>query len=163
MNRRFIIASTTALGLATLISACAPTDTSRSIVDVAAANGDLSTAVAAIEAAGLTATLGGDGPFTLFAPSNAAFAALPDGTVERLLEPRNRGQLVSVLTYHVLPDAVSSSDIAGQRLNMVTVQGQTVHLDGTAGVEVNDSTVTDADIPASNGVVHIIDQVLLPN
>lgn len=132
------------------------------IVDIASSNPDFSTLVAAVSAAGLVETLKGDGPFTVFAPTNAAFAKLPAGTVESLLEPANRDQLVSILTYHVVPGNVTSDQLAGQRLNVATVQGGTVHIDGTDGVTVNESTVTAADIAASNGVIHVIDTVLLP-
>ncbi|MCR9112106.1 MAG: fasciclin domain-containing protein, partial [Rhodobacteraceae bacterium] len=95
------------------------------------------------------------------------FEALPAGTVESLLLPENRDQLVSILTYHVVPGAVTSDQVIGQRLNVATVQGETVHVDGTqrkygAAVRVNDANVTQADILASNGVIHVIDKVLLP-
>jgi uncharacterized surface protein with fasciclin (FAS1) repeats len=132
------------------------------IVDIAAGNSEFSTLVAAVSAAGLVDTLKGDGPFTVFAPTNAAFAALPSGTVDTLLLPENKDQLVKVLTYHVVPGAVTSDQLAGQRLSVSTVQGQNVHVNGTHGVKVNDATVTSADIVASNGVIHVIDKVLLP-
>ena len=131
-------------------------------MDIAASNDDFSTLVAAVSAAGLVDTLKGDGPFTVFAPTNAAFAALPAGTVETLLKPENKDQLVKVLTYHVVPGAVTSDQLAGKRLRVATVQGQTVHIDGRRGVKVNSSNVTTADIIASNGVIHVIDRVLLP-
>lgn len=162
MKRRSMLTATAALGIAAIVSACAPAGTGNDIVDIAAGNDDFSTLVAAVQAAGLEDTLRSDGPFTVFAPTNAAFAALPEGTVETLLMPENRDQLVSVLTYHVVPGAVTSDQLAGQRLNVATVQGQTVHIDGTDGVQVNDSNVTAADITASNGVIHVIDSVLLP-
>jgi uncharacterized surface protein with fasciclin (FAS1) repeats len=132
------------------------------IVDIAASNPDFSTLVAAVSAAGLVDTLKSDGPFTVFAPTNAAFAALPAGTVESLLLPENRDTLISILTYHVVPGAVTSDQLAGQRIDVATVQGDTVHINGTHGVRVNDATVTTADIIASNGVIHVIDTVLLP-
>jgi len=132
------------------------------IVDIAASNDDFSTLVAAVTAADLVDTLKSDGPFTVFAPTNAAFAALPEGTVETLLLPENKDQLVKVLTYHVVPGAVTSDQLAGKRLNVATVQGQTVHVDGRNGVHVNQSRVTTADIIATNGVIHVIDKVLLP-
>ncbi|MEM7724064.1 MAG: fasciclin domain-containing protein [Pseudomonadota bacterium] len=162
MNRRFVLKATAIAGIAAL-AACAPMmDDGDDIVDIAASNEDFSTLVAAVTAAGLVETLKGDGPFTVFAPTNDAFAKLPAGTVESLLEPENRDQLVSVLTYHVVPGAVTSDQLAGQRLNVATVQGGTVHVDGTDGVKVNESTVTAADIIATNGVIHVIDTVLLP-
>ena len=154
-----ILASTAAIALT---AACAPMDDGDDIVDIAAGNENFSTLVAAVQAAGLVETLKSDGPFTVFAPTNAAFEALPAGTVESLLKPENKDQLVAVLTYHVVPGAVTSDQLAGQRLNVATVQGQTVHVDGTHGVRVNKSKVTTADIIATNGVIHVIDKVLLP-
>jgi len=132
------------------------------IVDTAVSAGSFTTLVAAVQAAGLVDTLKGDGPFTVFAPTNDAFAKLPAGTVESLLLPENKDQLVAVLTYHVVPGAVTSDQLAGQRLDVATVQGQTVHVNGTNGVKVNKSNVVAADIIASNGVIHVIDTVLLP-
>ena len=151
-----------AAALATL-AACAPSmDKGDDIVDIAAGNEDFSTLVAAVQAAGLVETLKSDGPFTVFAPTNAAFAALPAGTVESLLKPENKDQLVKVLTYHVVQGAVTSDQLAGKRLSVETVQGQSVHVNGTNGVHVNKSRVTTADIMATNGVIHVIDKVLLP-
>ena len=159
MNRRIVLSILSASALA----ACPPmTPKDPDIVDIAASNDDFSTLVAAVKAAGLVETLKGDGPFTVFAPTNAAFAALPDGTVESLLKPENRDQLVAVLTYHVVPGAVTSDQLAGQRLNVATVNGASVHVDGRKGVRVNKARVTTADIAASNGVIHVIDAVLLP-
>lgn len=133
------------------------------IVDVAVSNDQFSTLVAAVTAAGLVDTLKGDGPFTVFAPTNAAFDALPAGTVETLLQPENRDQLVAVLTYHVVPGAVTSDQLIGQRMDVDTVQGSSVHINATgSGVHVNNARVTQADIMASNGVIHRIDTVLLP-
>lgn len=162
MNRRFALKTVAALGFAGILAACAPMDKGDDIVDIAAGNEDFSTLVAAVSAAGLVETLKSEGPFTVFAPTNAAFAALPEGTVETLLKPENKDQLIKVLTYHVVPGAVTSDQLAGSRLNVATVQGQTVHVDGTNGVKVNKSTVTAADIMATNGVIHVIDSVLLP-
>jgi uncharacterized surface protein with fasciclin (FAS1) repeats len=132
------------------------------IVDIAASNGSFNTLVAAVTAAGLVDTLKSDGPFTVFAPTDAAFAALPSGTVESLLLPENKDQLVAILTYHVVPGAITSDQLAGQRLSVATVNGAEVHIDGREGVKVEDSNVTAADIIASNGVIHVIDAVLLP-
>jgi uncharacterized surface protein with fasciclin (FAS1) repeats len=162
MNRRFALKSLAGAAALAIAAACAPMASDPDIVDIAAGNDDFSTLVAAVTAAGLVDTLKGDGPFTVFAPTNAAFAALPAGTVETLLKPENKDQLVKVLTYHVIPGAVTSDALVGQRLNVATVQGQTVHVDGTNGVRVNKSNVTTADIIASNGVIHVIDSVLLP-
>ncbi|MEO0958386.1 MAG: fasciclin domain-containing protein, partial [Pseudomonadota bacterium] len=132
------------------------------IVDTAVAADDFNTLVAAVQAAGLVETLKGEGPFTVFAPTDAAFAALPPGTVDNLLKPENRDTLVSVLTYHVVAGKVMSSDIAGQTLSAPTVQGSALDIDATNGVQVNNATVVAADVEASNGVIHVIDTVLLP-
>jgi uncharacterized surface protein with fasciclin (FAS1) repeats len=134
----------------------------KDIVDTAAANENFSTLVAAVKAAGLVETLKGEGPFTVFAPTNAAIAKLPEGTVENLLKPENKEQLIAVLTYHVLPGKVMAADIAGKKLSPKTVQGSTVDIDATNGVKIDGATVTTADIETSNGVIHVIDTVILP-
>ncbi|MGB8813984.1 MAG: fasciclin domain-containing protein [Paracoccaceae bacterium] len=163
MNRRFALRSLIATGAIAFITACAPmTPKAPDIVDIAASNDDFSTLVAAVTAAGLVETLKGDGPFTVFAPTNEAFAALPAGTVEDLLKPENKDKLIAILTYHVVPGAITSDQLAGKRQDVATVQGSTVHIDGRSGVKVNKSRVTTADIRASNGVIHVIDKVLLP-
>ena len=135
----------------------------KDIVDTALANEQFSTLVAAVQAAGLVDTLKGDGPFTVFAPTNDAFAKLPAGTVENLLKPENKDQLVAVLTYHVLPGKVMASDIAGKTLSTATIQGSMVDINATNGVMVDGATVTAADIETTNGVIHVIDTVILPN
>jgi len=135
----------------------------KDIVDTAAANEQFSTLVAAVQAAGLVETLKGDGPFTVFAPTNDAFAKLPAGTVENLLKPENKDQLVAVLTYHVIPGKVMAADIAGKQLSVETVQGSMVDIDATTGVMIDGASVTTADIEATNGVIHVIDTVILPN
>ncbi|WP_298848507.1 fasciclin domain-containing protein [uncultured Ruegeria sp.] len=132
------------------------------IVDTAVAAGSFNTLVAAVQAAGLVDTLKGDGPFTVFAPTDEAFAALPEGTVETLLKPENKDQLVSILTYHVVPAKVMSSDIAGKRAKVLTVQGDRLSVNAKNGVKVNDAKVVQADIEASNGVIHVVDAVILP-
>ncbi len=135
---------------------------SQDIVDTAVAAGDFNTLVAAVQAAGLVDTLKGDGPFTVFAPTDEAFAALPAGTVDSLLKPENRAQLQAILAYHVVPGKVMAIDVA-DGTSAATVQGSTVAFvvaDGS--VKVNGSNVTAADITASNGVIHVIDTVLLP-
>ena len=133
------------------------------VVDVAASNPDFSTLVVAIKAAGLVDALNGKGPFTVFAPTNAAFAALPAGTVEDLLKPENKAKLTAILTYHVLPAKIQSSALAGKTLTSpATLQGGTLAVDGTKGVKINNATVIAADVNASNGVIHVIDKVLLP-
>jgi uncharacterized surface protein with fasciclin (FAS1) repeats len=162
MNRRTLFSLLGGSALALTIAACTPVAKTPDIVDIAASNDQFSTLVAAATAAGLVETLQGDGPFTVFAPTNEAFAALPAGTVENLLKPENKDQLVKVLTYHVVPGAVTSDQLAGKRMDVATVQGQTVRVNGTHGVRVNNARVTQADIIASNGVIHRIDRVLLP-
>lgn len=132
------------------------------IVDLAVQTEFLSTLVAAVKAGELVDVLKGDGPFTVFAPTNEAFAKLPAGTVENLLKPENKAQLVAVLTYHVVPGKVMSSDLK-DGMKAKTAQGSEVTIflkDGKA--MVNNATVTTADIEASNGVVHVIDTVILP-
>lgn len=135
---------------------------SKDIIDTAVEAGSFGTLVAAVQAADLVDTLKGEGPFTVFAPTDEAFAALPDGTVENLLKPENKDQLVAVLTYHVLPGKVMSSDIAGKELSVATVQGSEVKVNATDGVMVDDANVVTADIETSNGVIHVIDKVILP-
>jgi uncharacterized surface protein with fasciclin (FAS1) repeats len=133
------------------------------IVDVAASNPDFSTLVAALKAAGLVEALNGNGPFTVFAPTNAAFAALPAGTVENLLKPENKAKLTAVLTYHVISGKIGSAALAGKKMTSpATLQGGTIAVDGTHGVKVNGANVVAADVMASNGVIHVIDKVLLP-
>jgi uncharacterized surface protein with fasciclin (FAS1) repeats len=163
MNRRTLMTTVAATGLVALVAGCAPMASQPDIVDIAASNDQFSTLVAAVSAAGLVDTLKGPGPFTLFAPTDAAFAALPAGTVDTLLLPENRDQLVAILTYHVVPGAVTSDQLAGQRLSVETVQGSNVNINATgSGVHVNNARVTQADILGSNGVIHRIDTVLLP-
>ena len=118
--------------------------------------------VAAVTAAGLVDALQGDGPLTVFAPTDAAFAALPDGTVENLLLPENIEQLQAVLLYHVVPGQVMSTDLSGT-INAATLEGATIEIVANDdGVTVNGANVVAADVPASNGVIHVIDAVLLP-
>lgn len=140
----------------------AATPAQADIVDTAIQAGSFNTLVAAVQAAGLEATLRSEGPFTVFAPTDAAFAKLPAGTVETLLMPENKDQLASILTYHVLPGAVMSSDIAGKTLDVATVEGSMVSIDATDGVMIDNATVVTADIETSNGVIHVIDTVILP-
>lgn len=134
---------------------------SKDIVDTAVAAGSFNTLVAAVQAAGLVDTLKGDGPFTVFAPTDEAFAALPEGTVESLLLPENKDQLVAILTYHVVPGKVMSTDLVDD-MEAPTVNGETVTIDLDNGVMVEAATVTSADIETSNGVIHVIDTVILP-
>lgn len=138
------------------------TDSVHDIVDTAVAAGSFSTLVAAVTAAGLVDTLKGAGPFTVFAPSDDAFAALPEGTVEDLVKPENKDKLTAILLLHVLPGKVMAGDVAGQVMDPATAGGATVHVDGTDGVTVDGAKVVTADIDCSNGVIHVIDAVLLP-
>ena len=133
------------------------------IVDVAIAAGQFNTLAAALKAADLVETLKGDGPFTVFAPTDEAFSALPEGTVESLLKPENRDQLVSILTYHVVPGKVTAADVV-KLDEAITVNGSKIAIRVDDGdVRINDATVIAADIGASNGVIHVIDTVILPN
>ena len=131
------------------------------LVDVASANGSFKTLVAALKAADLVETLQGDGPFTVFAPTDAAFAKLPKGTVETLLKPENKAKLVKILTYHVVSGEVLSTTLKSGKVK--TIQGDTVYvLVKKSGVTINKSKVTAVDVKASNGVIHVIDTVLMP-
>ncbi|MCL4128925.1 UNVERIFIED_CONTAM: hypothetical protein GTU68_030736 [Idotea baltica] len=134
---------------------------SKDIVDTAIGADDFNTLVAAVQAAGLVDTLKGEGPFTVFAPTDAAFAALPEGTVEMLLKPENKDQLVAILTYHVVAGKVMSGDLSDD-MAATTVQGSDIMIDLDNGVMVNDATIVSADIEADNGVIHIIDKVIMP-
>lgn len=133
----------------------------KDIVDTAVDAGSFETLVAAVKAADLVETLKGDGPFTVFAPTDDAFAALPEGVVDDLLKPENKDKLTSILTYHVVPGKVMSSDLS-DGMTATTVQGDDVTITIGDGVMVNDATVTSADIEASNGVIHVVDSVLMP-
>ena len=136
----------------------------KDIVDTAASAGSFNTLIAAIEAAGLAETLKGPGPFTVFAPTDEAFAKLPAGTVETLLKPENKEKLVQILTYHVVPGKVMSGDVAGKSTEAKTVEGSTLEVDASDGeVKVDDARVVQADIAADNGVIHVIDTVVRPN
>jgi uncharacterized surface protein with fasciclin (FAS1) repeats len=130
------------------------------IVDVAVATDGFTTLVAAVQAAGLVETLSGEGPFTVFAPTDEAFAALPEGLLEKLLLPENSDLLVKILTYHVVAGQVMAADVVDG--DVATVEGQSVTLDTMAGVTVNGANVVLADVLASNGVIHVIDAVILP-
>ncbi|MBP8243695.1 MAG: fasciclin domain-containing protein [Chitinophagaceae bacterium] len=139
-----------------------PVEVAKDIVDIAAGSADHSTLVAAVKAAGLVETLKGAGPFTVFAPTNAAFNALPAGTVDNLLKPENKADLTNVLTYHVVAGTLKAADLTnGQKLK--TVQGTDLTVSIKDGkVMINGANVTAADLMASNGVIHVIDAVVLP-
>ena len=147
-----------------IVEEVAPAPTT--VVDIAAGNPDFSTLVAAVQAAGLAETLSGPGPFTIFAPTNAAFAALPAGTLDSLLLPENKEQLAKILTYHVVPGKVMAADLpaADAGVATATVAGLdlSVRVEADGSAKANDATITTADIEASNGVIHVIDTVLLP-
>lgn len=132
------------------------------IVDVAAGAGQFQTLLAAARAAGLVGALKGDGPLTVFAPTDEAFRALPEGTVQRLLRPENRNELRRILSYHVIQGEVFAADLAGRTSRPRTLAGPRVSVDGRQGVSVNNARVVSADVTASNGVIHVIDRVLLP-
>lgn len=150
------------LALGLMMTTSAAHAETKDIVDTAVGAGQFTTLVAAVKAAGLVETLKGSGPFTVFAPTDDAFAKLPKGTVEDLLKPENKAKLASILTYHVLAGKVMAADISGKKMNAKTVQGSELAVDATSGVKINDAKVTTADVAASNGVIHIIDTVLLP-
>jgi uncharacterized surface protein with fasciclin (FAS1) repeats len=131
----------------------------KDIVDTAVAAGNFTTLVSAVQAAGLVETLKGEGPFTVFAPTDAAFAKLPKGTVEGLL--KDKAKLTAVLTYHVVPGKVMSSDLKNGMM-VKTVQGENLTINTTMGPMVNDAKIVQADIVTKNGVIHAIDAVLMP-
>jgi uncharacterized surface protein with fasciclin (FAS1) repeats len=134
----------------------------KDIVDTAVAAGDFATLVAAVKAAGLVETLKGAGPFTVFAPTDAAFAKLPEGTVATLLKPENKDKLVAILTYHVVPGKVMAADVV-KLSEAKTVQGKAAKIKVAGGtVMIDGAKVVKTDIPCSNGVIHVIDAVILP-
>lgn len=146
-----------ALALATGLSVTA---SAKTVVEIAAGSPDHTTLVAAVKAAGLVETLSGPGPFTIFAPTNAAFAKLPAGTVESLLKPENKDKLIAILTYHVVPAQVLAKDVKAGAAP--TVNGKTITLATDGGVTVNGAKVIAADFVGTNGVIHVIDTVILP-
>ena len=157
---KLAIAALTAVGLTA--GAMSVRAAEKDIVDTAVSAGQFETLAAALGAAGLVETLKGPGPFTVFAPTDAAFAKLPAGTVENLLKPENKDQLVAILTYHVVPGKVMASDVV--KVDQAkTVNGKMIMVKtGAGGVMVNDAKVTATDIATSNGVIHVIDSVILP-
>jgi uncharacterized surface protein with fasciclin (FAS1) repeats len=152
-----------AISAAAVLSAPAKAASDKDIVDTAVGAGQFNTLVTAVKAAGLVETLKGKGPFTVFAPTDAAFAKLPAGTVEGLLKPENKAKLTQILTYHVVPGEVMAADVKGKVTEAKTVEGSTLSVDGTKmGVTVNGANVVKADVTASNGVIHAVDAVLMP-
>ena len=151
------VAGVVALGFAATAQA-----QDKDIVDVAAGNPDFSTLVTAVKAAGLVETLKGAGPFTVFAPTDAAFAKLPKGTLEDLLKPENKAKLQAILTYHVVSGKVMAADVVKLE-SAKTVNGQMLSIDAKNGaVMVDNAKVAKTDIESSNGVIHVIDTVMLP-
>lgn len=157
LRKSLIVLSATATLIATTSVARAA-----DIVDTAIGAGSFNTLVAAVQAAGLVDTLKGKGPFTVFAPTDEAFAKLPEGTVEELLKPENKEKLIAILTYHVIPGKVMSGDIAGKEMAVETVQGTSVEINATDGVMIDNAMVVSADVEADNGVIHVINEVILP-
>lgn len=160
MFRRSFLAVSTVAGMLAATSVFADGH-SKDIVDTAVGAGSFGTLVAAVQAAGLVDTLKGEGPFTVFAPTDDAFAALPEGTVEMLLKPENKDQLITILTYHVVPGKVMSTDLSNNMMAK-TIQGGDLTIMTEGGVSVNGANVVTADVDASNGVIHVIDSVILP-
>ena len=158
MLRNSILAVTAAIAVA---GTAAFAGAKKDIVDTAVSAGTFETLVAAVSAADLVDTLKSEGPFTVFAPTDEAFAALPEGTVETLLKPENKDQLIAVLTYHVVAGKVMSTDLSDD-MTAATVQGSDITIDLDNGVMVNNASVVTADIETSNGVIHVIDTVILP-
>ena len=159
--KKFLLTASALGAVAALAFSTQADDHKKDIVDIAAGNDDFSTLVAAVKAGGLVETLKGDGPFTVFAPTNEAFAKLPEGTVESLLKPENKDKLVAILTYHVVAGKVMAADVATGEVE--TVNGQKAALKVTAkGVTIDNATITATDIVGSNGVIHVIDTVILP-
>jgi len=145
------------------VQAFSGSDKNKDIVDTAVGAGSFTVLVAAVQAAGLEETLRGEGPFTVFAPTDEAFAALPEGTVENLLKPENKEQLVTILTYHVVLGKVTSSDVVNvKEAKSVNGKGIPIAVDNGT-VKVDNASVVKADVMASNGVIHAIDAVIIPD
>jgi uncharacterized surface protein with fasciclin (FAS1) repeats len=158
MFRHIAAAAVVAVLAASLTAAPSRAD----IVSTVKANASLSTLAKAIETSGLAKSLEGDGPFTLFAPNDAAFAKLPKGTLESLMKPGNSDALIGILTYHIVADKLTSQGLAGKKTTVESVEGSALTIDGTSGLSVGDARVVTPDVAASNGVIHIIDTVLAP-
>jgi uncharacterized surface protein with fasciclin (FAS1) repeats len=156
---RVAAAALAVVGLVAVTPLSADHHGKKDIVDTAVAAGQFTTLAAALKAAGLVDTLKGKGPFTVFAPTDAAFAKLPAGTVESLL--KDKAKLTKILTYHVVPGKVLAADVV-KLTEAKTVEGSTVRINTSNGVKVNDATVVKTDIEASNGVIHVIDTVIMP-
>ena len=160
LSRLRMLAAAATAAIVFSVSVPARADAPGTIVEVAVGAGSFKTLVAAVKAAGLAETLSGPGPFTVFAPTDDAFAKLPPGTVDALLKPENKAKLKAILLYHVVAGKVLSTDLKAGKVK--TAEGQDVTISLTDGAHVNDAKVIKADIPASNGVIHVIDTVLIP-
>ena len=163
LTRYLVLAASITLFATTANAGSYGYKSSKNIVETASSNGSFTTLVAALEAAGLSETLQGDGPFTVFAPTDEAFAKLPAGTVENLLLPENQDQLIAILTYHVVAGKVTSAQVVKLE-SATTVNGQDVQIRQEKDtVMIDGATVAAVDVMASNGVIHVIDEVILPN
>lgn len=165
LNKAFVLVSVATLSTAAFAGGgyTKKQSSEPNIVSIAVNNPDFSTLVAALKAADLVDALNGDGPFTVFAPTNAAFAKLPEGTVESLLQPENKQKLVDILTYHVVAGAVFASDVVGLD-SATSLQGDSIDVSVNMGkVMVDGANVIATDIKGQNGVIHVIDSVILPN
>ena len=161
MFKRLAMGTIAALAL-TFVTPAAAVAQTRDIVDTAVAAGSFKTLAKALQAADLASTLKGPGPFTVFAPTDEAFAKLPAGTLETLLRPENKAKLQRILTYHVVPGRVMAADVVKMRA-ATAVSGDTITIAaGSGGVMVDSAKVVKTDIVASNGVIHVIDSVILP-
>lgn len=165
-TRRAALAAVLAAPLAVFgLAAHAGTDGStKTIIDTAKEAGQFNTLLQAADAADLVETLSGDGPFTIFAPTDDAFAQLPEGKLDELLLPENKDKLAEILTFHVVPDEVIAEEMAGKMKELKSVQGSMIEIDSAGRMtKVEQAAVIQPDIEASNGVIHVIDQVILPN
>ncbi len=159
--RKFLVAAVLALPLS--VAAWSAKAASADIVETAASAGNFGTLIKAVEAADLADTLKGDGPFTVFAPTDEAFAALPPGKLDELLKPENKDELVKVLSYHVVSGKITASEIAGKTSSFKTLEGSDVTVNSAGRVtKVNEAAIKQPDVIASNGVIHVIDRVILP-
>lgn len=138
--------------------------TSADLLETAAAAGAFGTLIEAVKAAGLADTLKGEGPFTIFAPTDEAFAALPAGKLDALLQPENKAALVRILSYHVVPGKVTSSDIAGKMISIKTLEGGELEINSAGrSTKVESAALLTPDVMASNGVIHVVDKVIVPD
>lgn len=159
-NKRLTVLAMLVLPLF-VVSVVSAADEDKDIVDTAVAAGSFKTLAAALEAGGLIEALKGEGPFTVFAPTDEAFAKLPEGTVKSLLKPENKNKLVAILKYHVVAGKVTAEQVV-KLDGAKTLSGKEVQISAKGGVKINDASVVKADIMTSNGVIHVIDRVLLP-